>query len=66
MNVNVVVPTAAVLIVAGNHVPVMAGVLVELVESVGAVLFWQSGPIGAKVGVMLLVIVISSVTTLAH
>ena len=66
MNVNVVVPTAAVLIVVGNHVPVMAGVLVELVGNVGAALFWHSGPIAAKVGVMLLVIVISSVTTLAH
>ena len=66
MNVYVVVPTAAVLIIAGNHVPVMAGVLVELVESVGAVLFWHSGPIAAKVGVMLLVIVISSVAVTAH
>ena len=66
MNVNVVVPTAAVLIVAGNQVPVMVGVLVELVESVGAVLFWHSGPIAAKVGVMLLVIVISIVEATAH
>ena len=66
MNVYVVVPTAAVLIIAGDHVPVMAWVLVELVESVGAVLFWHSGPIAAKVGVMLLVIVISIVTATAH
>jgi len=66
VNVYVVVPTAAVLIVAGNQVPVMVGVLVELVESVGAVLFWHSGPIAAKVGVMLLVIVISIVEATAH
>jgi len=66
VNVYVVVPTAAVLIIAGDHVPVMAGVLVELVESVGAALFWHSGPIAAKVGVMLLVIVISSVAVTAH
>ena len=64
MNVNVVVPTAVVLIVAGDHVPVIP--LADVKGKAGAALFWHSGPIGAKVGVMLLVIVISSVTTLAH
>ena len=39
VNVYVVVPAAAVLIVAGDHVPVMAGVLVELAGNAGAVLF---------------------------
>ena len=39
VNVYVVVPTAAVLIVVGDHVPVMAGVLVELAGNAGAVLF---------------------------
>ena len=60
------VPVTAVLIVAGDQVPVIAGILVELAGSTGAALFWHSGPIGAKVGVMLLVVVISIVTTVAH
>ena len=59
----VVVPTEAVLIVAGFHVPVIP--LVDGVGKAGAMLFWQSGPIAAKAGVMLLVIVISTVTAAA-
>ena len=64
VNVYVLVPTEAVLIVAGFHVPVMP--LVDVVGKAGAVPFWQSGPIAAKAGVMLLVIVISTVTAAAH
>ena len=60
------VPVTAVLIVAGLQVPVIAGILVELVGSTGAALFWHSGPIPAKAGVRLLVIVISIVTAVAH
>ena len=48
-------PTVAVLIVAGLHEPVMAGMLVELVGSEGATDPWQSGPIWVNVGVMELV-----------
>ena len=58
------VATTAVLIVAGDHVPVIP--LVDVVGKAGAVLFRQSGPIAAKAGVMLLVVVISMVTTVAH
>ena len=64
MNVYVVVPTAAVLIVVGNQVPVIP--LADVKGKAGGALFWHSGPIGAKVGVMLLVIVISIVTATAH
>jgi len=60
----VVVATTAVLIVAGDHVPVIP--LVDVVDNAGATLFWQSGPIAAKAGVMLPVMVISMVTTVAH
>jgi len=60
----VVVATTAVLIVAGDHVPVIP--LVDVVDNAGAVPFWQSSPIAAKAGVMLLVVVISMVTAVAH
>jgi len=53
-----------VLIVAGDHVPVIP--LVDVVDNAGAVPFWQSSPIAAKAGVILLVVVISMVTTVAH
>ena len=59
-----VVVTTAVLIVAGDHVPVIP--LVDVVSKAGAMLFWQSGPIAAKAGVMLPVVVISIVTAVAH
>ena len=59
-----VVPVAAVLIIAGVHVPVIP--LVEVDDKAGAVLFRHSGPITVKAGVMLLVIVISMVTAVAH
>ena len=58
------VATAAVLIVAGNQVPVIP--FVEVDAKAGAVLFWQSGPMASKAGVMLLVMAISIVTTVAH
>ena len=64
VNVYVVVPTEAVLIVAGFHVPVMP--LVEVEGNAGAVPFWHSGPIEPKAGVILVVIVISIVTAVAH
>jgi len=60
----VVVATTAVLIVAGDHVPVIP--LVDVAGKAGAMLFWQSGPIATKAGVILLVVVISMVTTVAH
>ena len=46
------VPTVAVLIVAGDQVPVIAGVLVELAGNAGAVLFWHSEPIAVNVGLI--------------
>ena len=56
--------TAAVLIAAGDQVPVMP--FAEVNGKTGAVLFWHSGPIRAKVGVMLVVIVTSIVIPTAH
>ena len=64
MNVYVVFPAVVVLIVAGDHVPVIP--LVDVAGKAGAVLFRQSGPIAVKIGVMPLVIVISIVTAAAH
>ena len=52
------------LIVAGDHVPVI--LLVEVVCNAGAVLFWHSGPICANVGVIELVTTISIVAVEAH
>ena len=43
VNVYVVVPGVDVLIVAGFHVPVTP--LLDVAGSVGAVVFWHSGPI---------------------
>ena len=60
------VPTVAVLIVAGFHVPVIAGVFVELAGKAGAALFWHSGAIAVKIGVMLLVIFTFIVMVAAH
>ena len=59
-----VVPAAAVLIIAGVQVPVIP--LVDVDDKTGTVLFWHSGPIAVKAGVMLPVIVISIVTAVAH
>jgi hypothetical protein len=53
VNVYVVEPTAAVLMVAGLQVPVI--LLLEVVGSAGAVLFWHKGPICVNVGAMALV-----------
>jgi len=60
----VAIAATAVLIVAGDHVPVIP--LVDVVSKAGAVLFRQSGPIAAKAGVMLPVVVISIVAAAAH
>ena len=58
------VPGVAVLIVAGAQVP--STPLGDVVLRVGGVLFWQSGPMGAKLGVTSAVIVILNVCGLAH
>jgi hypothetical protein len=60
----VVVPTVAVLMVAGLHVPVK--LLVDVVGSVGAVLFWHNGAIAVNVGVAAVVIWIAIVAVVAH
>ena len=59
-----VVPIADVLIVAGFHVPVIP--LTDVVDSAGAVLFWQSGPICVKTGAASGVTVIVKVVVVAH
>ena len=64
VNVYVVVPGVAVLIVAGLHVPVIP--LVEVVGSAGAVEFWQSGPIVLNAGVINGLIVIINDPLIAH
>ena len=66
VNVYMVVPTLAVLIVAGLHVPVIAGIFVELVGNTGGMLFWQSGPIALKVGVIVSGTSITMVMLVAH
>ena len=58
------VPAVDVLIVAGFQVPLIP--LAEADGNDGAVPFWQSGPIGVKVGVIWLVITISMVAMAAH
>ena len=57
-------PIGVALIAAGDQVPVMP--FAEANGKTGAMLFWHSGPIGAKVGAMLVVIVISIVVSAAH
>jgi hypothetical protein len=64
VNVYVVVPTTEVLIVAGDHVPVIP--FVDVVGKAGAPEFWQRGPICVNVGVTCAVITISIVTLVAH
>ena len=51
-------------IVAGLHVPVIP--LVEVVGSVGAALFWQSGPIAVNAGVINGLMVIINDPLIAH
>jgi hypothetical protein len=64
VNVYVVVPGVVVLIVAGLQVPVTP--LLDVVGNVGAVLFWQSGPIAVNVGVICGSMVMLSVAVVAH
>jgi hypothetical protein len=54
------------LTVEGDHVPVIAGVLVELVGNVGAVVPLQKAGIAAKVGVVFGVTVVVKVAVVAH
>jgi hypothetical protein len=64
VNVYVVVPAVAVLIVAGFHVPLMP--LLDVVGNVGAAAFWHSGPIAVNVGVTCGSIVMLKVAVVAH
>lgn len=52
--------------VAGDQVPGMAGLLVELVGSLGAFAFRHKGPIWAKVGITRLVMVRVALKVVAH
>jgi hypothetical protein len=63
VNVYVVVPAAAVLMVAGLHVPFTP--LFDSVGSAVAVVFWQKGPSWVNVGVIGAVTTISIVVTIA-
>ena len=55
-----------VLFIAGLHVPVMAGMFVELVGNAGIVAPEQYGPTAVNVGVTLLLTVIVNVVVVAH
>jgi hypothetical protein len=55
-----------VLITAGLHVPVIAGIFVEFAGKAGAAEFLHSGPIWVNVGVKLVDITISIVVVAAH
>ena len=63
VNVYVVVPGVAVLMVAGLHVPVI--LLVDVAGNDGAVLFSHNGPIWVNAGVNCAVITISIVAVVA-
>ncbi len=52
--------------IAGFHVPVIAGEFVELNGKAGAALPTHKGPIVANVGIMEVVISISMVAMVAH
>ena len=54
------------LIADGLQLPVITGLLVEPGGKAGAAPFWHSGPICAKVGVILCETMISMVVTVAH
>ena len=58
------VPTVAVLIVAGDQVPVIP--FVDVANKAGAALFRHSDPIAVNVGVTCPVITISIVDVVAH
>jgi hypothetical protein len=64
VNVYVVAPRVAVLIVAGAHVPEMLSS--ELVGNTGATEFWQSGPIWVNVGVTWAATVMLIVAVVPH
>jgi hypothetical protein len=66
INVYTVEPTAEVLIVAGDHVPIIVGELLELAGNTPGVPFKQYGPNCAKAGVILLVISTVIVVGRAH
>jgi hypothetical protein len=64
--VYVIVPEDNVLIEAGLHVPVIDGLLSELLGRDGAIEFWHNGPIWIKVGITDVVTSISIVVVAAH
>ena len=58
-------PDIVVRIVAGLHVPVMAGILVELVSKTGGVLYWHNGPICENIGIVFGLMVTVNVAVVA-
>jgi hypothetical protein len=66
VKVYVCIPTVEVLIVDGDHVPMIGGELVELVGKVPGVSFWQYGPNCVNVGVTGAVMVMIMVVVVAH
>jgi hypothetical protein len=65
VKVYTVVPATAVL-TAGAHVPVIAGMLVDVVGITGAALPWQTFGMAANVGVIGVVMVMLKVVLAAH
>ncbi len=59
-------PVKAVFIVAGLHVPVIAGELFELEGNIGAMAPWQMGAIAVNIGVILLLTSILILVLAAH
>jgi hypothetical protein len=66
VKVYVTVPAAEVFIVAGLHVPMIAGIFVELAGKDGGMEFWHNGPICVNTGVILVDTTISIVVVAAH
>jgi hypothetical protein len=64
VNEYVVVPTIAVLIDDGFHVPTIP--LLDIVDKAGATTFWHSDPMGLNVGVTIGLTVTISVAPVAH
>jgi len=60
----VALPTMAVLIVAGNQVPVIPSA--DRTGSAGGIEFWYNVPMGVKTGVIRVVVMMSIVTRVGH
>ena len=66
VKVNVNIPGVDISMVEGDQVPLIPGELLEVVGKTGAESNWHKGPIGANVGIVGALIVISRVVVVAH